>query len=133
VNYRDVFFFCVFPLGLQLHFYFFAFCEDEHAGSPLVEAVNGENFVSRFVIAFAHVIGQDVLGGSGFVCFCLDSQQSRGFVDYEEIIIFVEDLQVFWQMSICRTFFLWHILFRADFSVVFYKKSYKTDRNEFYI
>ena len=38
------FFFRVFPLGLQLHFNFFALGEDKHAGCPLVEPVDGEWF-----------------------------------------------------------------------------------------
>lgn len=108
MNYRKIFLFRLFPLGLQSEFNFFAFCKDKDAGGPLVEAVDGENPVSRFGTAFADIIGQDVMSSPCFVESRAYGQQASGLINYEDVAIFVEDCQTFGQMSVSRTFFLGH-------------------------
>lgn len=70
----DIFFFDSFPLVLQCGFDLAALCENEHAGSPLVETVDGKDYFSGFEAAFADVVVEDVLDGAGFVGLCFDGQ-----------------------------------------------------------
>ena len=63
----DIFFLYRLPSLLQYGFNFPALCEDKHAGSPLVEAVDGKDYFFGPEIAFADVVVEDVLDGMGFV------------------------------------------------------------------
>jgi len=74
VNDGDVFFFDALPLVLQCGFDFPTLCEDKHARSPLVEAMDRENYFSRFETAFADVVVEDVLYGTGFIGLGFDGQ-----------------------------------------------------------
>ncbi|MBU2596728.1 MAG: hypothetical protein KJ757_04100, partial [Planctomycetes bacterium] len=67
--------------------------------SPLVEAVDGKDYFPRPEIAFANVVVEDVLDGMGFVGLGFDGKQACGFVDDDDVVIFVENLQAFRQAA----------------------------------
>ena len=69
---RKVFLFRFFPLGLEAQLNFLTFCKDKHAGGPLVEAMDGEDAVTRLQAAFADIIGQEVVSGPCFVSLRCD-------------------------------------------------------------
>lgn len=119
----EVFFLGVLPLVLEGEFDVFSFGEQKYAGGPLVEAVDDEDLPVRFRVAFADIVGEDVLGGSDFVRGRADGEQPGRLIDDDDVIIFVDDFEVLRQMFAIRRFFLSHIQLIADWRSVIKSKS----------
>lgn len=97
---REVFLFNFFPVFLKAQFNFLAFCKDEDARSPLVDAVDDEEAVTRLRIPFADVTVEEVIGGLCFISRCCDAKQPSGLIYNDETLVFVENFQSFGQMFI---------------------------------
>jgi len=66
VNDGKIFFLGLVPLFLEDVFSPFVLCEDDDPRRVPVETMDDEDAARRFGITFAHIIGQDVIGGFFF-------------------------------------------------------------------
>jgi len=95
VNDGKIFFFGLVPLFLENVFCPFVFCEDDDPRCVPVEAMDDEDAAGRFGITFAHIIGQDVVGGFFFFRTRCHRQEFGRLIDRDDIAVFINDLYSF--------------------------------------
>ena len=91
MNDGEIFFLRVLPLVLQAKLCRFVLGEDKNPRSLPIEPVHDENTISRFGHALPNIIGKNEVSGAGFLSSRADGQQSRRFIDHDNVLVFVQD------------------------------------------